>query len=154
MIFGMVDNGPATRHVALLIETSNAYARGLLRGVHRYVSARPGWSLYLVEHSRLESDFSWLQGWRGDGLIARIETEPMADFVRGLQLPAVDLSAAQLVPELPCAETDDEWIALLAAEHFAERGLRNFGFCSYDRFAWSRRRSEAFAQCVADLLAQ
>lgn len=36
--------------VALLIETSNAYARGLLRGVEAYVREHRAWSIYLVEH--------------------------------------------------------------------------------------------------------
>ena len=40
------------RKVALLIETSNAYARGLLRGVVTYIREHRPWSLYLAEHGR------------------------------------------------------------------------------------------------------
>ncbi|WP_043630803.1 XylR family transcriptional regulator [Nonomuraea candida] len=137
-----------TRHVALLVETSNAYARGLLLGVKKYVEESPHWSLYLAEHSRHETDFSWLEGWHGDGVLARIETEQTARFIRRLGLPTVDLSAARLVPELPGVETDDGAIVRWAIGHFAERGLRNFAFCGDDRFAWSVTRSEWFAGCV------
>ena len=42
------------KQVALLIETSNAYARGLLRGVVAYIREHRPWSLYLAEHSRGE----------------------------------------------------------------------------------------------------
>src|SRR5688572_25691941 len=38
--------------VALLVETSNAYARGLLHGVIRYVREHRPWSTYLAEHGR------------------------------------------------------------------------------------------------------
>src|SRR5699024_10890486 len=102
----MSPDAPA-RHVALLVETSNAYARCLVAGIRKYVSARPGWSIYLAERSRHETDFSWLEGWRGDGVLARIENEETAAFIRRLGLPPVDLSAARLVPELAGVETDD-----------------------------------------------
>lgn len=136
------------RHVALLVETSNAYARGLLAGVRRYVSEQPGWSLYLAEHSRHETDFSWLEGWQGDGVLARIETRETADFIQRLGLPVVDLSAARLLPDLPCVETDDNVIAEWAVDHFAQRGLRNFAFCGDERFGWSIKRGQWFVEHV------
>lgn len=135
--------------MALLVETSNAYGRGLLRGIQEYVVANPGWSLYLVEHSRLDTDLTWLDGWRGDGVIARIENAEIADFVRRLALPTVDLSAGQLVQGLPGVETDDHVIARWAVEHFVERGLTNIGFCSDPRYAWSVKRGAAFREHAA-----
>lgn len=139
---------PATRHVALLIETSNAYARALLTGVRRYVEARTGWSMYLGEHSRHETDFSWFDGWRGDGVLARIENPETAELVRRLDLPTVDLSAARLIPALPGVETNDDTIARWAVEHFEQRGLRHFAFCGDERFAWSLKRGAWFAEHV------
>lgn len=133
-----------TRQVALLIETSNAYARGLLSGVRQYLYENPGWSIYLGEHSRQDTDLSWLEGWRGDGVIARIENREIADRIRELDIPVVDLSAARLLPDLPCVETDDEKIATLALEHLVSRGLKNFAFCGDERFAWSIKRREWF----------
>lgn len=138
-----------TKHVALLVETSNEYARGILRGVREYVAARGGWSLYLVEHSRLDTDFSWLEGWSGDGVLARVENAETAAFIRRLGLPTVDLSAARLVPELPGAETDDDHIARWAVEHFVERGVRHLAFCGDDRYGWSIARGDAFAAHAA-----
>ncbi|WP_329101783.1 DNA-binding transcriptional regulator [Micromonospora sp. NBC_01699] len=140
-----------TRHVALLVETSNAYARGLLVGIKKYLVTHPGWSIYLAEHSRHETDLSWLDGWRGHGVIARIENHETADRVRRLGVPAVDLSAAHLTPELPCVETDDDTIARWAVEHFAERGLRTFAFCGDARYGWSVKRAERFAAHVRGL---
>ncbi|WP_066366038.1 AraC family transcriptional regulator [Herbidospora mongoliensis] len=138
-----------TRHVALLVETSNAYARGLLVGIKKYLVTHPGWSIYLGEHSRQETDLSWLDGWRGDGVLARIENAHTASHVRRLGVPAVDLSAAYLAPELPCVETDDDAIARLAVEHFTTRGLRTLAFCGDDRFGWSMKRGARFAEHAA-----
>ncbi|HTL40255.1 MAG TPA: DNA-binding transcriptional regulator [Pseudolysinimonas sp.] len=138
------------RHVALIVETSNAYARGLLSGIHRYISENPGWSIYIGEHSRQDTDLSWLEGWQGDGAIARIENEETARQVRALGVPAVDLSAARLAPEFPCVETDDAAIAAIAVRHFSERGLRHFAFLGDPRFAWSVKRAAGFRRHVAE----
>ena len=54
--------------VALLIETSNAYARGLLEGVTAYLREHGPWSVYISEHGRGDSVPHWLKGWAGDGL--------------------------------------------------------------------------------------
>jgi LacI family transcriptional regulator len=141
---------PGTRHVALLVETSNAYARGLLVGIKKYLVEYPGWSIYLGEHGRHETDLSWLDSWRGHGVIARIENEETAEHVRRLGLPAVDLSAARLAPELPCVETDDDVISQWAVDHFAVRGIRNFAYCGDARFSWSRKRGLSFAEHVRE----
>src|SRR5690606_5887696 len=119
MIFYMPGR-PAERHVALVIETSNAYARGILAGIRRFAAERPGWSLYLEEHSRFDTDHAWLEGWTGHGVPARIQSQETGDLVRRLGLPAVDLSASRLLPDLPCVETDDAQIATWAIEHFTE----------------------------------
>lgn len=130
--------------VALLIETSNSYARGLLAGIVAYVRAHKPWSFYLSEHNRGDRPPSWLQQWKGDGIIARIENEETASALRSLKMPIVDVSAARLIPQLPWVETDDAAMARVAAEHLLERGFTNFAFCGDDRFGWSKTRALHF----------
>lgn len=133
------------RQVALLIETSNAYARGLLQGVVHYIREHEPWSFYLMEQGRGDDPPPWLERWKGDGIIARIETPKIAAAVVRAALPTVDLSAGRLVPELPWVETDDEQIAGLAAAHLLERGFKHFAFCGDARFKWSEWRAQHFA---------
>ncbi|MGC3970878.1 MAG: DNA-binding transcriptional regulator [Pirellulales bacterium] len=130
--------------VALLIETSNAYARGILEGIVSYVRRHDPWSLYLPEMRRGEVPVDWPGRWKGDGIIARIENVEMARAVKRAKLPTVDVSAGRHLPQAPWVETDDAAIARLAVEHLAERGFRNFAFCGKPSFAWSRRREEEF----------
>lgn len=130
--------------MALLIETSNAYARSLLQGVVHYIREHQPWSFHLMEQGRGDDPPPWLKRWNGDGIIARIETPRIAAAVVKAGVPAVDLSAARLVPELPWVETDDEQIARLAAEHLLERGFKHFGFCGDARFNWSVWRERHF----------
>src|SRR6478672_397290 len=80
--------------VALLVETSNDYARGLLHGIVAYVREHRPWSTYLAEHGRGDAPPTWLSHWGGDGIIARIENPRIAKAVRACNLPTVDLSSA------------------------------------------------------------
>ena len=136
------------RRVALLVETSNSYARGILRGVIDYAREHGGWSVYLGEHGRGDEPPPWLGRWDGDGVIARIENARIARAVIRCGKPAVDVSAARLLPDLPWVETDDEAIARQAADHLFERGLRNFAYYGDERFNWSKWRRDHFVRLV------
>jgi LacI family transcriptional regulator len=135
---------PDRRSVALIIETSNAYARGLLDGIIAYQREHELWSIYVAEQERGAQPPDWLKSWRGDGIIARIETAPIASAVRRTKLPAVDVSAARLVPEIPWVETNDPMIAQLAARHLVDRGFKTLAYCGEPQFNWSKWREESF----------
>src|SRR5437870_11108722 len=119
---------PRRPRVALLIESSRAYGRGLLLGVARYVREQGRWSIFMQERSLGDLSPGWLEDWHGDGIIARVENQPMAKAIKRLGLPAVDLR--YLLPNLgmPSVRTDDEAVARLACEHLLERGFRHFAF--------------------------
>jgi len=134
--------------VALLIETSNAYARGLLRGIVSYIREHRPWSLYLSEHTRGDRPPPWLAHWKGSGIIARIENSAIAAALRQVSVPVVDVSAARLIPSLPWFETDDGAIAHLAADHLLERGFKYFAYAGDDRFNWSNWRCEHFQNSI------
>ncbi len=143
---------PAQPRVAVVIEASNAYARGLLAGIHRHVREHEPWTIFLQEHGRGTPPLEPLARWQGDGVIARIETEAVADTLDVLRrrhsLAIVDVSAGRLLDGVPYVETDDAAIARLAAEHFAERDFRHFAFLGDDRFRWSDNRRDAFRAAV------
>lgn len=134
-------------NVALLVETSNSYARGILRGIHEYARSRR-WSLYLTEHGRHEIDESFAGNWKFDGVIARIETEHMAQIIAKMKVPTVDVSAARLVEGIPWVETDDEAITKLALEHLRDCGLQNFAFFGDPFYNWSTWRQHAFERML------
>ena len=132
------------KSVALLIETSNAYARGLLEGIVEYQRERDSWSVYLPEQERGATPPSWLNTWAGDGILARIETAAIARSISKLKVPVVDLSSARVVKDIPWVETDDLAIATQAFQHLYEKGFRNFAFCGPKGFNWARWRKEHF----------
>ena len=138
------------RSVALLIETSNAYARGVLEGIIEYIRHHERWSLFLPEQERGASPPNWLNRWKGDGIIARIETDEIARVMRKTRLPVVDVSAGRHLPDVPWVETDDEAIAAVAAEHLIERGFRHLAFCGDAGFNWSTWRQQHFERIVRE----
>jgi LacI family transcriptional regulator len=135
--------------VALLIETSNAYARGILQGVVDYIRHHEPWSLYFLELARGDLPPTWISRWDGDGIVARIENKKIAHVIRTLGLPTVDVSSGRHIPSLPWVETDDAAIAELAARHFLDRGFRHFGYCGKRDYNWSRWREHHFGQRIA-----
>jgi LacI family transcriptional regulator len=136
------------KSVALLVETSNAYARNMLSGIVSYIRTNESWSVYLPEQHRGASPPSWLKTWKGDGLIVRIETEAIARVVSKLRIPIVDVSAARHVPKIPWVETDDAAIAKIAYEHFCVRGFEHYAFCGEPEFNWSNLREHAFVDAA------
>ena len=72
--------------MALLIETSNAYARGLLAGIEDYILGNGPWSVYLGEHGRGDRPPDWLAKWDGDGIIARVENRSIARALAGMRV--------------------------------------------------------------------
>jgi LacI family transcriptional regulator len=139
---------PRRKTIALLVETSNDYARGLLHGVVSYVREHRPWSTYLAEHGRGDAPPTWLASWKGDGIIARIENARIAKAVKASRLPVVDLSAANLIPGTPFVETDDAAIAKSAFEHLRERGFKHFAYCGDDQYNWSKWRGNHFQSLV------
>ncbi|MEP3479649.1 MAG: DNA-binding transcriptional regulator [Fuerstiella sp.] len=139
---------PQQKSVALLIETSNAYARNLLSGIVSYLHTQTSWSVSLPEQHRGADPPTWLRSWKGDGVIARIETESIAKVIRRLKVPIVDVSAARHVPSAPWVETDDSAMAEAAFQHFRERGFRQFAFLAEPEFTWSNLREAGFIKAA------
>ncbi len=132
------------RSIALLVETSNAYSRGLLEGILDFAQQHGNWSIVLPEQERGATPPGWLSDWSGEGIIARIETNSMACAIEKVSVPVVDLSAARYLPGIPWADTEDEAIAKLAVEHFSERGFQHFAYCGDPGFEWSNARCRQF----------
>lgn len=138
------------RQVAILIETSRAYGRGLLRGIARYNRERGQWSTFFQPQGLGDPAPAWLPGWQGDGILARIDNRPVARAVRKAGVPVVNMRGTMADLPFPFIGSDNLAIARLAAEHLLERGLRHFAFCGYQRDLHPKLdlRGDCFQQCI------
>lgn len=137
------------RQVALLVESSRVYGRGVLRGIGKYVQAHGNWKVYHTERKLSEMAPPWLRTWRGDGVIARIENQKLAGRIRQLRLPVVDLFEHENMGGVPAVLTDNDAIARLAAEHLLGRGLEHFAYCGLPGVYSSDERCGCFVRHVA-----
>lgn len=142
-----------TPQVALLVETSTEFGRGLLRGILRYSRLHGPWSL-LVAPGHLGSALAQLGRWRADGVIARVRSADLRQVMHSTRLPLVASSldeapAPLLRAKLGEIRTDPGAIARMAAEHLAEAGFRRLAFCGFQGCAWSLARENAFLRLAA-----
>ena len=137
-------------HVALLIETSRSYGRGLLLGVRRYLSEHGPWSVYL-EPRALESQAPpWLRGWKGDGILSRTGSAALARRLRATSVPVVELRSRRLLPRAPWLGVDNRALGGLVASHLLDRGFRHFGLLALRSEDFFRERCENFVSTLRD----
>ncbi|WP_439631971.1 XylR family transcriptional regulator [Gemmata sp.] len=134
------------RRVALLIETSREYGRGLLRGVTRYQRERGPWSLYFEPKGLRELPAAWLGDWDGDGILVRADDRALADAVVRSGIPAVELRFTFTDLPLHSVGIDNAAVVDLAVGHLLECGFRSFAYCGLPpgENAWADYRGEQF----------
>lgn len=136
-------------HVALIVETSTVFGRGVLRGVSMYVQENGPWSVYLEQRSIYDPAPPWLKGWDGDGIISRAAYRELAQLVVRTGIPAIDLQEQVLGLGLPRIINDNEAVGRMAATHLLERGFTHFGFLGHPGIAWSEGRRDGFRAVAA-----
>lgn len=140
---------PRRRQVAVLIDFSRSYGRGLLSGVAKFVREHHEWSVQSEEWRWTDATPAWFRNWKGDGAIAWVETQELAGVIRGLGVPVVDVRGS--VPDcgLPLVATENKTVSALVAEHFRHRGFRNYAFCGFVGANYSDQRSLLFHESLA-----
>jgi LacI family transcriptional regulator len=140
---------PRPLRIALLIETSREAGRAMLRGIAAYARAQGHWQLFHHERTLREAAPPWLRRWRGDGIIARIESPRLAREIQRQGLPTVDLRCSFVLPGVPRVSNDQAAIARLAADHLLDRGFRHFAYCGLPGIDYADERGRHFADALA-----
>ena len=136
-------------HVALVIETSTEVGRGLIRGIGKYMKAYGPWSVFIEERA-LDSPLPrWLRNWKGDGIIARIQNDAMAEALVEIGIPVVNVRRFETKFNVPSVWEDNSQLCRLAVNHFAEHRFRHFAYCGWTHVHWSNHREEVFLKAVA-----
>ncbi|MEM8945828.1 MAG: DNA-binding transcriptional regulator [Planctomycetota bacterium] len=115
--------------VALLIDTATTWGSGLIEGIADYAHNSAEWHLFLGPFGKYDH-MLMPQGWDGEGVIARVNSQELADQLVQRQIPAVNVSwytfGDKQIPRCTCDEVD---IARRAVEYFLDRGFRQFAYC-------------------------
>ncbi len=134
----------SARKIALLIETSKAFGRGILAGVSRYARVRARWTMYVEERGLDDGVPAWLSPQHFDGIIVRSLRPETINGVLDFQIPTVCLGEEN-PPGVFGVINDDAACARLAADHLLQREFRHFGYVGLKGFVWSDARREHFA---------
>jgi LacI family transcriptional regulator len=143
--------------VALLIETSRSYGRGMLRGIMRYARLHGPWALHVMPGD-LAQTLPLMRQWGGTGIIARIDNREIAKAILQSGLPAValDFSDEQLEPSNPLSRLcevrmNSSAVGRMAAEHLLECGLLHYAYVGTPSGVnWCRWRCEGFCRRLAE----
>ena len=136
----------ATRNhrVALIVETSLSSGREILRGIARYAREIDRWELFHGARGLHEGIPDWFRSWKGDGIIARVQTPELAAELERHEVPVIDVLGAVEPPRFPLVHVDDRLIAEEVARHFRERDFPHFAFLGLAGENWSERRRRGF----------
>jgi len=134
--------------VLLVFQTSFEECAHMLRGVARYSRTHQRWAAFLDDEGRAERDLEWLASRRWRGVISRHTGGQLAGYCREHRIPLVDLNDTPRIPGVPKIRPDNVVIGHLGAEHFLERGFRNFAFCGFSSDGWSCERRDGFLEAL------
>ena len=120
---------PKPINVGIMIDPIGTYGRGVTRGVLAYQRYQQ-WQLSMLR-TWIFQPASFIDSWDGDGLIAMIPDPQTADKIQQTGKPMVCVSS--ILPELHPVSVlaDDYAIGRVAADHFLDRGFRNFAFIGH-----------------------
>ena len=140
----------AVPHVAVLVDTSSEWGRGVVRGIKQYTHEHEHWQIF-VEARGMEEHLRLPKGWQGHGIIARVGSSAMARELQAHRLPVVNVSGIEL-PGLsfPRVITDLHASAFMAAQHLLDRGFRHFAYFSLLGLSYVATHKEAFSHAVAE----
>jgi LacI family transcriptional regulator len=130
-------------------EIALAFPRGahqevFITGVLRYaIEHGCNWS-YITSPESLALSVQDLRGWKGDGIIAALNTPAEASCVNELKVPVVNISGTLDETPVPRVSLDNRLVGQLAAEHLIERGFREFAYYGLRNVAYSSARESTF----------
>jgi LacI family transcriptional regulator len=138
----MVARRRSRPHVALIIESSIEYGRGVLRGIARWLRGHGPWSIFLEQRELGAALPDWIRAWDGDGIITRSDDPRIVKS----GLPTVGLyDRAEDRLRLPMILNDNLAVGRMAAQHLADRGFRHLAYYGVRGERWSDLRLEGAA---------
>lgn len=143
------------RRVLLMIETSRAYGRAVLRGIAKYSRARGPWIFHRPApfywgRSTPGSSVAQLLKLGADGAILREQTRrEQIEAIVATGLPVIVAPYTEPFAGVPNIVSDDVAIGRMAADYLLGRGFQHFAYCGFgDLYFWSRQRGRSFCERV------
>jgi len=151
---------PRTPQVILLLDSSRAAGRAIIRGITKYVHLHGPWvffrelSYYQVILARPGANIYSPKGQAAlrrllasgqvDGFLADVPDTRTARSVLPAGFPAVLIPGTEHIDGFANLDCSIENAGMMAAEYFLNLGFEHFAACGYARSYWSRLRLESY----------
>ena len=145
----MLGTVPQAKEIAL------AFPRGghlelLIEGVLSYERERElNWCYITALEFRMITPLD-LVDWKGDGVLAAINTEEEAACAETLGIPIVNISSALGKSPVPCCVIDNYAMGVMAAEHLLSKGFRSYAYLGLKEVEYSTLRYRGFSDKLAE----
>ena len=137
--------------VALLVEMSRAYGRGLCRGIAAFARAHGEWNFVFQECDLRSGIPDWLSNWKGDGILCRLYDPEFAELMAKAPCPVVDIFGRIQHPDIPFLDTDADAVAEMSVRFFLNAAFDRFAYCGYPGLWFSDERGKAFSKHLKKL---
>ena len=137
--------------VALLIDKSETYNRGLIKGIIRHSNLSTPWEFFLMGPNYIVPNqkgniIKEVIEWQPDCIVMNDDFE-ITDFER-LKIPIFVTSTKYTDSDVVNIIADDYKLGKLGATYFIDRGHENFAFYGSNHIFWSNKRKIAFQKTV------
>ncbi|TLD68836.1 helix-turn-helix domain-containing protein [Phragmitibacter flavus] len=134
--------------IAVLVDTSRSYGRDIVQGIRRYATEHGPWSLFLEPRDLMSQFPKWLEGWSGDGILARSGSAEMLSQLEATGLPVVELRTTSLKHGFPFVGMDNRQMGERVAGHLRSRGFQRFAGYLDPSERYFLERMERFVEVV------
>ena len=138
------------KNILLLIESSSAYGRMLLKGISQYVRERDQWTLHIEDRGLLPVPAVLFHGWNGDGIISRTPNQQFQNALNKCQCPVVELLKADPLVDME-VRPDEDMTTRMCIDHYLERRITSIAFYAFGNSWWIQRRHDLFLEITQRL---
>ena len=131
--------------VAILMETSRSFGRGVIRGISNYARAHTTWNFY-IQPGDFEQRLPPSDIWTIDAAIGRVANAALASELQSRNIPVVCLEPGPY-PGPRWVNNNTREVCRLAFEHLRQRGFKRFAFYGTGTY-WGNARGQYFGQLV------
>lgn len=139
--------------IILLIDFSEEYSKGLLKGISRYSKEAGPWlfcrmPLFYRETKGIEGILHWAMDWKADGIIGQLYNDKDIGKIVEAGIPVIAQDFKERFTEIPNITGAYHEAGAIGAEYFLKKGFKNFAFYGFRDIVWSRERAEGFEERI------
>ena len=137
--------------VAILMDTATTWSRTIIEGIGRYTDEHGAWDIFL-EPRGFDQPHHVPDGWRVDGVIARIHQREMYERLAKRNLPVVNVSNIRIKGiETPRVVPDEPAFVRMGMDHLLGLGLKHFGYCGDPGRIYTAQRIRTFGDTIREI---